>query len=293
MRLGFIGLGRMGGALAANLVGRGYELVVWNRSPDPVRRLVDLGAKPAGTAQVAAKAEVVISMLADDASLKEVFIDHAVIDAIPAGSLHINMATASIRLALEFGGLHADRGVGYVAAPVIGRPDVAQAAKLHILAAGADRDIEAADPILRSLGQRIWRFGTTPASANAAKLAMNLMIASAIEATAEAMTLASAYDIAPANFIDLATSTLFPVPVYQGYGRSMAEGAFEPAGFKSSLGLKDIRLVLEAGEAVNAPLPFASVLKDNLLDALAHGQEDMDWASLALVSARRAGRTNR
>lgn len=228
-------------------------------------------------------------MLADDASLKAVFLKQGALDALPGGGLHINMATASVALGRKFSELHARRHVGYVAAPVLGRPDVAQAAKLNILAAGAKADIDRAEPVLRLLGQRIWQLGEAPERANAVKLAVNLMIASAIESMAEGMTLCSAYGIPRADFIELITSTLFAVPVYQGYGRLMAEGTFEPAGFKSSLGLKDVRLAMEAGEAVNVPLPFASVLKDNLLDALAHGQAELDWAALSLVSARRAG----
>jgi hypothetical protein len=176
-----------------------------------------------------------------------------------------------------------------VSAPVLGRVDVAAAGNLNILVSGPAEALVRVQPLFDVLGRKTWPFGDGAELACVAKLSANLMIAAAIESTAEASTLASGYGISRAAFIDMITSTLFAVPVYQGYGKLMVDQQFEPAGFKLSLGLKDIRLALEAGEAAQVPLPFASVLKDNLLDGMAHGQGDQDWASLSEVSARRAG----
>ncbi|WP_263139875.1 NAD(P)-dependent oxidoreductase [Pseudomonas sp. RIT-PI-AD] len=290
MKIGFIGLGTMGLPMASNLIRAGHTLCVWSRSAASSRPAFELGAHVVGDPADAAQADVVISMLADDAAVEDVFIAAGVLDALRPGAIHLNMATVSVALTRRLSELHAARQVGYIAAPVLGRADVAAAGKLNILAAGRPEDLDPVQPLLDVLGQRTWRLGDDPAQASAAKLAVNLMIAAAIEATAEATTLASGHGIAPADFIDLVTSTLFAVPVYQGYGRLMAEGRFEPAGFKLALGLKDVRLALEAGEAARVPLPFASVLKDNLLDGVAHGQGDFDWAALSEVSARRAGR---
>lgn len=290
MKIGFIGLGTMGLPMAINLIRAGHVLCVWNRDTALTRSAFELGAHVVGNAVDVAQADAVFSMLADDAAVEDVFVTGGVLDALRPGTIHVNMATVSVALARRLSELHAARDVDYIAAPVLGRADVALDGKLNILAAGRPGAIDRIQPLLNVLGQRTWRLGHDPAQASAAKLAVNLMIAAAIESTAEAATLASGHGIAAAEFIDFVTSTLFAVPVYQGYGRLMAEGRFEPAGFKLALGLKDVRLALEAGEKVQVPLPFASVLKDNLIDGVAHGQGDFDWAALSEVSARRSGR---
>lgn len=228
-------------------------------------------------------------MLADNSAARAAIVEGGVLDALAAGAVHVNMATVSVAFAREMAALHAQRGIGYVAAPVLGRPDVAAAGKLNILAAGAADLIDRVQPLLDAIGQKTWRFGDRPEQANAVKLAANFMIASAIEAMAEASTLAAGYDVPAAAFLEMIAATLFAAPVYQGYGALIAERRFVPAGFKMALGLKDVRLALEAGEAAHVPLPFASVLKDNLLDGIAHGGADSDWAALAQVAVRRAG----
>jgi 3-hydroxyisobutyrate dehydrogenase-like beta-hydroxyacid dehydrogenase len=201
------------------------------------------------------------------------------------------MATVSVQFAREMAQLHAERGVGYVAAPVLGRSDVAAAGRLNILAAGPDELIARVQPLLDLIGAKTWGFGDRPEQANAVKLAANFMLASAIEAMAEAATLASGYDVPAPAFLEMVTSTLFAAPAYKGYGALIAEKRYEPVGFKLTLGLKDIRLALEAADRAHVPMPFASVLKDNFLDAVASGDGNRDWAALANVAGRRAGQT--
>lgn len=289
MELGFIGLGTMGAPMVLNLLKAGHQVRVWNRSPAPLEELVRAGAQAVDRPALAANAEVLISMLGDDAAIRSVFIDAKALHGLAPGSVHVNMSTVSVALAKEMAALHAERGVAYVSAPVLGRVDVAAAGNLNILVSGPADALARVQPLFDVLGRKTWPFGECAELACVAKLSANLMIAAAIESTAEASTLASGYGISRAAFIEMITSTLFAVPVYQGYGKLMVDKQFEPAGFKLSLGLKDIRLALEAGEAAQVPLPFASVLKDNLLDGMAHGQGDQDWASLSEVSARRAG----
>lgn len=289
MELGFIGLGTMGAPMVLNLLKAGHQVRVWNRSSAPLQALADAGAEPVATPALAAQAEVLISMLGDDAAIRSVILDGGVLDGLAAGSIHVNMSTVSVALAQELAQLHAQRGVGYVSAPVLGRVDVAAAGNLNILASGPAEALAKVQPLFDVLGRKTWPFGEAAELACVAKLSANLMIASAIESMAEASSLAGGYGISRSDFIDMITSTLFAVPVYQGYGKLMVDKQFEPAGFKLSLGLKDVRLALEAGEAAHVPLPFAGVLKDNLLDGMAHGQADQDWASLSEVSARRAG----
>ena len=289
MITGFIGLGAMGAPIAANLLRAGQQMRVWNRSSGPVAALVAQGAQAAASPAEAAGGEVLFSMLADDAATRAAVLEGGALEALAAGAVHVNLATVSVAFARELAALHAQRGVGYVAAPVLGRPDVAAAGRLNILAAGRADVIDRVQPLLDAIGQKTWRFGERPEQANAVKLAANFMIASAIEAMAEASTLAAGYDVSPAAFLRMIGATLFAAPVYQGYGTLIAEQRFVPAGFRMTLGLKDIRLALEAGEAAHVPLPFASVLKDNLLDGIAHGGADSDWAALAQVATRRAG----
>lgn len=289
MQLGFIGLGTMGAPMVLNLLKAGHRVRVWNRSTAPLQALAKAGAEAVETPALAAQAEVLISMLGDDTAIRSVFFDAKALDGLQAGSVHVNMSTVSVALARELAAVHEARGVDYVSAPVLGRVDVAAAGNLNILASGPADALARVQPLFDVLGRKTWTLGDTAEVACAAKLSANLMIASAIESMAEASTLAGGYGVSRASFIDMITSTLFPVPVYQGYGKQMVDDIFEPAGFKLSLGLKDVRLALEAGEAAQVPLPFASVLKDNLLDGMAHGQADQDWASLSKVSDRRAG----
>jgi 3-hydroxyisobutyrate dehydrogenase-like beta-hydroxyacid dehydrogenase len=288
MKVGFIGLGAMGSAMASNLLAAGHALTVWNRSAAACAPLASLGARVASTPERAAQGEVVCSMLADDRAVRAVFLDGGLLDAMDRGTVHVNHATISVALAQDLSAGHDRRGLGYVAAPVIGRPDLAAAAKLNILAAGKAASIEQVRPLLEAMGSRIWPLGDAPERANVAKLAGNFMLASAIESMAEATALTRAYGVGAADFLEVMTNTLFAAPAYQGYGRLIAEQRFKPAGFPLPLGLKDVGLAQAAGEAARVPLPFAGVLRDSLLEAMAGGDDELDWSALALVAARRA-----
>lgn len=288
MKVGFIGLGAMGSAMASNLVAGGHAVTAWNRSDAATEKLVSLGAKAASTPDRAAQGDVLHSMLANDQAVREVFIDGGLLDAMDPGIVHVNHATISVALAKQLAEEHAKRGIGYVAAPVFGRPDVAAAGKLNILVAGQASAIEMAKPLLELMGAKLWPMGDAPERANVVKLAGNFMIVTAIESMAEASVLARAYGVSAADFIGLMTSTLFASPVYQGYGKSIAEQRFTPPGFALPLGLKDVMLAQDAGHAAQVPMPLAGVLRDSLLEAMADGAESMDLSALARVSERRA-----
>lgn len=289
MNIGFLGLGTMGKAIATNLVKAGYRVQVWNRSPEPVAALASLGAIPMATPrETSIGVDVLISMLADDDATKAVVIDGGALEVMQPGASHINMATVSVDCALELGRRHSDKAIRYLAAPVLGRVNIAETGQLNILAAGDPDALRDVQPLFDILGQKTWILGDSPEQANAVKLAVNTMIAGAIGAMGEGVALSQGYGIAKEVFIDLITSTVFAAPVYKGYGMAIAQERFEPAGFKLALGLKDVRLTMEAAENVNVPLPIASVLRDNHIDSLAHGEGHWDWAALARVSPRRA-----
>jgi 3-hydroxyisobutyrate dehydrogenase-like beta-hydroxyacid dehydrogenase len=289
MYIGFIGLGQMGRAVAANLLRAGHKLLVWNRSEAPMRELAALGAEMAVTPADTARADVLMSMLPDDAVVRDVLIGQGVLERMRAGCVHVNLATVSLACAQELARLHRERGVEYVAAPVFGRPEVAREAKLDVLVAGAPRAVARIEPLLQAIGQRVWPVGAEPERANVVKLAGNFMIASALESMGEAAALAQGHGVEAARFLEILTSTLFASVVYQGYGRLIAERRFEPASFPLRLGLKDVRLALEAAEAAHVPMPFAGVVRDSLLEAVAHGEADLDWAAVARIPMRRAG----
>ncbi|MFD0259242.1 NAD(P)-dependent oxidoreductase [Kitasatospora indigofera] len=288
MTVGFVGLGAMGRGMAASLLAAGHPVRVWNRSPGPVQELVAKGATAAAGLDEVYDSEAVVSMLPDDRTVEALLLDGALLAGARAG-VHVNMATVSAALAERATALHAEHGIGYVAAPVLGRPGVAAAGELNILAAGEAAQLERVGPLLAAMGRRTWHFGDRPVQANTAKISANFLLACAIESMAEACTLAEANGVRPTDLIEMLTGTLFPGPVYSGYGAMVAERRYEPAGFRLPLGLKDVGLALAAGEARNVPLPFGSVLRDAFLDALAHGDADKDWAAVAAVARRRAG----
>jgi 3-hydroxyisobutyrate dehydrogenase-like beta-hydroxyacid dehydrogenase len=290
MDVGVFGLGAMGRGIAGTLLKAGHSVRVWNRSPGPVDALVAQGAHRCADAREVAQGAALVSMLANDAAYREAFVAGGVLDAMPKGAVHINMASISVALGKELAELHHKRGVAYVAAPVMGRPDAAAAGQLHILAAGSAAAIAQAKPLLEVIGQRVWPFGEQPEQANAAKIAANFMIASAVETMGEAMALLSAYDVSAGDFFEAMTNSVFAAPIYKIYGKRIVEGQYDPPGFKLALGFKDIRLALEAAEAKNVPMPFAGILRDGHLNALAHGEGDIDWAALAKVAFRRAKR---
>jgi 3-hydroxyisobutyrate dehydrogenase-like beta-hydroxyacid dehydrogenase len=288
MKVGFIGLGAMGSAMASNLVQAGHTVTVWNRSEAACEPLASLGAKVAKSADRAAQGEVLHSMLANDQAVREVILDSGLLDAMDPGTVHVNHATISVALAQQLSEEHAKRGLDYVSAPVFGRPDMAAAAKLNILAAGKASAIDKVRPLLEAMGSKVWPMGDKPERANVAKIAGNFMLASAIESMAEATALTRAYGVSAADFLEVMTNTLFAAPAYQGYGKLIAEQRFKPAGFALPLGFKDVGLAQAAAESARVPMPFAGVLRDSLLEALAGGDEDLDWSALSLVAARRA-----
>lgn len=290
MRIGFLGLGNMGNAMATNLLKGGHQMRVWNRSPAAPAKLAAMGAAAVATPEEAFDADVVFTMLADDAALRNILLDSGLLDRLAPPLIHVNMATISVALAEELAARCQARGVAYIAAPVMGRPDVAAAARLNILAAGPDEAIETVLPLLALLGQKTWRFGTRPSLANVVKLTVNFMLAASVEIFGEATVLAEAHGVAPQHLLDLLSATIFPGPMLRGYGELIVQRRYEPAGFKAALGFKDLGLALAAAEAVSVPLPVGEAVRDSLMDAISHHEGEMDLAVLGQVAARRAGR---
>ena len=287
MKIGFIGLGRMGSAMAANLVKAGHQVTVFNRSPDKRRKLVELGAHEAARIADACRGEAVITMLADDAALSSVTLaDGGIVASLPKGAIHVSMSTVSVALARELTKAHAAAGQRFIAAPVFGRPEAAAAAKLFIVAAGEPAAVETCLPLFNALGQKTLPIGPEPAAANLVKLSGNFLLASAIEALGEAIALVSKAGVDRRAYVELLTSTIFPAPVYATYGGLIAANRFEPASFTAALGLKDIRLALAAAESLGVPMPLGALLQRRFLRLLAQGGENLDWSALGGLAAR-------
>ena len=291
MRIGFIGLGNMGAAIAANLVGSEHDVHVWNRSAGKAQALVAAGALLAPTPRAAADdAEIVMTMVADDAALNAVLGgDEGVYAGLGAGALHISLSTIAVTTAECVAAGHASRGQCFLSAPVFGRPQAAAAAKLFIVAAGDEAQFQRALPLFAQIGQANFYVGAVPSAANLVKLCGNFMILSTVEMLAEAMTLAAKGGVAKEKFLEVMTGTLFGAPIMRTYGQILAAGKFHPAGFTAPLGLKDMRLVAEAAEAARVPMPLLSVLRGHLLQTIAQEGEDIDWSGIGQTISRNAG----
>jgi len=289
MRIALLGLGSMGAPMAANLARSDHDLTVWNRTRSKADALD--GAVVAGSpAEAAASADVVLTMLSDDAAVEAVvFGGDGVLAGMPRGAAHASMSTISPALSRRLGAAHRDHGQRYVAAPVFGRPDAAAKGLLWVVASGAPDAIDACRAAFDAVAQGVIVAGSEPEQATVMKLAGNFMLASAIEAMAEAYALVRRHGIDSALFHETMASRLFRSPIYENYGGMIEAGRFEPAGFALTHGLKDIRYTLRASDEADAPMPFAGVLRDRLTSAVARGWGASDWAALGRVAAADAG----
>ena len=291
MKVGFIGLGNMGSAIAGNLIKARHNLTVYNRTRSRAEWFASLGASIAETpSEAAAGAEVLITMLADDPALESViFAPGNAIQTLPAGAIHISMSTISVSLSRRLAAAHGERKQHYVAATVFGRPDVAAAGKLWVVAGGSSGPIERCQPLFDAIGQKTFIAGEEAQAANVIKLAGNFMITTVIESLAEAFAFNRKSGVDPHTFLDILTNSLFPSPVYQTYGNLIASDKFDPAGFKLPLGFKDNHLLLAAAEEAKVPMPMASLVHDRFVTALAQGLAESDWAAIASLSFESAG----
>jgi len=290
MKVGFLGLGQMGAGMAANLIKAGHEVTVYNRSVEKTKPLAEKGATVAATVADACTGAAVYSMVADDKALEAMaFGEGGILESLPKGAIHISASTISVALSEKLTQAHAAAGQRFVAAPVFGRPEAAAAAKLFVVAAGDPGALAECAPLFEAVGQRSFIFGETPSVANIIKLSGNFLIGSVIESLGEAMALVGKAGVDAQQYLDLLTSTLFNAPVYKTYGGLIAGGVFEPAGFAAPLGLKDVRLALAAGDALNVPLPIASLLRDRFLALMAAGGETLDWSAIGKLAAKDSG----
>ena len=285
MEIGFIGLGAMGSAMARNLVNAGHKVRAWNRSGDPGIDGVEMASDPAE----AFGGEAVFTMLSDDPAIREVLLEPGVLAKAKAGLVHVVTSTISVAFAGELAAAHAVAGVGYVSAPVLGRPDVAAKGELNILTAGRREAVETVRPLLEILGKKVWDMGEEPPRANAAKIAANMMITMAIEAMAEAVVLTEANGLPRDAFFEVILGTLFGGRAYESYSANIAKEQYDP-GFKAKLGLKDLRLATAAAEAAGRSLPMLDAVRTRLGEAVEAGLGEKDWSIMADYTIERGRR---
>ena len=290
MKVGFIGLGRMGSGMAARLLAAGQALIVFNRSVEKIQPLVVQGAQAAKTLADFAAADVVFSMLADDPAVEQtVLAGDGLLEHLSAGAIHVSCSTISVALSARLAAAHAAAGQDYVSCPVFGRPDAAAAGKLFLAVAGKPGLIDRLQPLFEAIGQRTFVVAEQADKANLVKLSGNFLIAAVIESLGEAMALVEKGGIDRHAYLELLTSSLFNVPLYKNYGALIADRKFTPPGFAAPLGQKDIRLMLTAAEALAVPLPFASVLRDRFITLAAQDGEPRDWSAVGGLAAQDAG----
>lgn len=291
LRLAFLGLGNMGAPLAQLLAQDGFPVTVWNRSREKLAPVVAAGAKAAATpAEAARGADLVLTLLADDQAVEAVTLGpDGLIEGLRAGAVHVGMSTVAPGLSSRLAQAHAAHGSVYFACPVFGRPDAATARKLWLVPAGPEEVFTRIQPVLERMGRGMSYMGPDPAAGNVAKLAGNFLIASAIEAMAEAFTLVEKQGLKPAQFLEMIDQAVLQSPLYRRYGTLLTEGQYAPPGFELRWGLKDVRLVRQQADVASAPMPLADLLHEHLLSSAAQGRSQWDWVAMGEIVRERAG----
>jgi 3-hydroxyisobutyrate dehydrogenase-like beta-hydroxyacid dehydrogenase len=293
-KTGFVGLGRMGTAMAANLAATGRQVVAYVRYQDRMNKLAKLGLEPTTDITDLFDCEIVVSMLPDDDAVLDAAFGRAgsgiegLAVGLRRGAIHLSMSTIGTGAASHLAKKHARHGQGYVAAPVFGNPDAAKARQLFIVVAGVPADIERCRPLIGDLGQQIFIVGVDPAQANLVKLLGNMMMATTLEMLGETIALLCKRGLDPKLFVDVLTNTMFGGRAHRIYGDRIVARSYAP-GFALPLALKDVRLALAEAEDARAPMPSVSVVRDRLVTGIARGYADLDWTALSLIAAEEAG----
>jgi 3-hydroxyisobutyrate dehydrogenase-like beta-hydroxyacid dehydrogenase len=288
MKIGFIGLGRMGGHVAANLLKAGHQVTVWNRSQAPVQELVTKGAVAAKTPEDAMQGDAVFSMLSNDQVMRDIGLAGPLLEKAAKGLIHVNLATISVAFAKELSAAHHKAGLAYISSPVFGRPEMAESAALVLVAGGDAAALATMQPVFDKIGARTVPVDA-PEKANLFKIAGNFMIASELESIGEAFALLRKGGVDPSLFHDVLSGRLFTGAVFKSYGTMILNRTYEPAGFALTLGLKDVNLARSAAEGLGVAMPTADLLKKHYDEAIAWGWQDKDWAAIGEVPAKKAG----
>jgi len=291
VNVGFIGLGRMGQGMARRILSGGHSLAVYDVLTTQTADLVAAGATLAATvADVSKDRDVVVTMLVEDATVTDVALRRGGIrDSLPAGAIHVAMGTYGVAAIRALAAAHAEANQFLVAAPVLGRPDLAASGQLGIVTGGPDAAVERSKPLFDLIGRRTFHAGALPEAATVVKLSNNLVLGCAMVAMAEGFSLVRKYGVEPQVLYQVMTEGLFSAPAYKGYGKTMVDQTYEHVGSPITVGLKDANLIQAAADLARVPMPSFNVYRDRLLGAVAHGDGDKDQAALAREQARACG----
>jgi 3-hydroxyisobutyrate dehydrogenase-like beta-hydroxyacid dehydrogenase len=291
MKVGFIGLGRMGQAMVTRMLHAGHEVTVFNRTPEKSKPLADAGARVAKSiAEAAGFGEATFTMLTDDAAVEEVARQKSgLLEALPKGGIHVCSGTHGVGVIRALTKAHSDKGQILVTAPILGRPEQVLSGVVGVVAGGPADAVKRCAPLFAAIGRRTFEAGSDPAAATALKLANNFVLGCAIEAMGEGFALVRKYGSAPEVFYDVMTDGLFAAPAYKVYGKIIVDQSYDKAGQMAKNGLKDAKLALAAGDTMGVPLPSGQVWHDRLAEAVKAGEGEKDWAVMALVQARASG----
>ena len=292
MKVGFIGIGIMGGGMARNLLAAGHDVTVYNRTRAKAEALETAGATVADTPLDTAKgAEVLITVLGGDASVGEILFegDDDLIASLPEGAVHVSMETISVAYSETLTETHKARGKGFICAPIIGRGDAAAAGELTLIVGGTTADVETCTPVFDAVSKGIAHVGKEPKTAAIVKLSNNYLIAGALGAMGEAFAVVRKAGVDPMVFYELITSTMFSAPIYTYYGKNIATDNHAPPNFRTPLGLKDITQTIDSAAALGVPMPLAELVQGQIRQAIEAGDDELDWSAVARVAARAAG----
>jgi len=288
--IGVVGLGHMGEEFAQNLVSDGYEVIVEDRDAERAQALQPHGARVAARLADLAPCDAVITSLPNDEVLASVALLPDGLAAILApSSIHISMSTVSPGLSRRLADVHAAHGQGFVAAPVLGNPDLAHARKLFVIAGGRHEAVARARPVLERLCQHVFVMGDDAGAASLMKLAGNTLTAMTLQGMGEVLALLRKSGVDPHLAFDVLTGSLFDGRVHKTYGGKIVEGRYSPPGMTAPLAIKDLRLALAEAEHQAVPMPVASLVHDRLVGVVARGWGGLDWSALGLLAAAEAG----
>jgi 3-hydroxyisobutyrate dehydrogenase-like beta-hydroxyacid dehydrogenase len=288
-KIGFIGLGNLGGPIAMNLIDSGHSLYVYNRTASKASPAAAKGAVVCeSVASLAKQCNIVFTIVSDDAALKNICIgENGLLHHLQTDSVHVSLSTILPQTALDLASLHEQRGQHYLASPVFGRPEAAVAKKLNFTISGNEKIRKQVEPLLRDAGgMHVWHFGNDITAANTVKLCGNFLIASALEAIGESIQLAKKSRVDAQQMWDMFSQTLFAAPVYVNYSKIILQEKFEPAAFTMKLGLKDIDLVLQQAASAQQSMPLASLLQKNMQQIISEGNEDIDWSAVSSATLK-------
>ena len=291
MKVGFVGLGRMGSAMVRRLLDGGHDVGVFNRSAEKIKPLAEQGATALDSIEAAASyGDAVFTMLADDAALMDVLKQPGgLAKSLHRGGVHICAGTHSVAAIKTLKAVHGEAGQVLIAAPMLGRPELVSSGQAGVVVAGPPESVATCRPLFEAIARRTFDAGTDPIAAAAIKIANNFVLGCAIESMGEGFALVRKYDVVPDVFYDVMTDGLFACSAYKIYGKIIGDERYLPAGQRAVLGLKDAELALAAGAAAGVPLPSGNVWRDRLIGAVAHGEGEHDWAVMAKDQARASG----